>query len=48
MGKTLKRKNLKNRQRAIAKKDAIKRLIFVPEIKSVDVEAIKKEFEAKK
>lgn len=44
----LKRKGLKNRQRAISGVQSIKNLNAQPVIKNIDVEAIKKEFAEKK
>lgn len=44
----LQRKILKNRFRAQARKKSISRLIAQPPMPKVDVEAIKKEFAAKK
>jgi hypothetical protein len=44
----LQRKDRKNRARAVNKKVIIKQLLVKPVIKKIDIEAIKKEFEAKK
>ncbi|WP_448528606.1 hypothetical protein [Raineya sp.] len=44
----LQRKNRKNIARAKARNKAISRLIALPPMKKVDVEAIKKEFAEKK
>ncbi|MDQ3395041.1 MAG: hypothetical protein M3512_13135 [Bacteroidota bacterium] len=48
MGVTrLKRKELRNRSKAKARQKKIKHLTAVPVIKNIDIEEIKKEFEAK-
>ncbi len=44
----LQRKDKRNKAKAVNRKTKLNQLMRVPVIKKVDIEAIKKEFEAKK
>lgn len=44
----LQRKDKRNKAKAVNRQTKLKQLMRVPVIKNVDIEAIKKEFEAKK